>query len=53
MSGDGGLSMISDDLEGRIAHDGVVVDGKKISFDELQTLLTTHEGFGFRLVIED
>ncbi len=56
--------MVGDDGEvagrllGYAVHDSsspyqVVVDGRKISWDDLATALEAYEGCGFRLVIED
>jgi hypothetical protein len=48
-----GTCLTHDVLDGRIAASGLVVDGNLLSWDELKSILTTHEGFPFHLVIGD
>jgi len=50
---EGRLSLTHDRLRGRIAADGVVVDGTFLTFDQLAELLQAHEGFQFDLKIVD
>jgi hypothetical protein len=50
---DGRWSLTHDRLRGRIASGGVVVDGIFLTFDELDKLLQTYEGFQFDLKIVD
>ncbi len=42
-----------DEAQGHITSDGLIIDGKEITFDELATLLQTHEGFRFSLETGD
>lgn len=38
---------------GHIAYGGVVVDGRYLTFDELAGILSTHEGWQFKLQVAD
>lgn len=46
-------SMLNGKLAGTIRHDGVVIDGKLIGYDDFIGLLTTHEGFSIEVKITD
>ena len=57
-SSDGDRRMLHDELRGRITSDGVggvtlVVDGTPLSIDDLQSILSTHEGWEFEMRIVD
>ncbi len=50
----GPLRMLHDTLRGRITSDGaggviLIVDGRQLRIEELETLLATHEGWEFEL----
>ncbi len=47
------LELAHDKIKGRIAYDGIAVDGRFVSFDEFLKLLQTYEGFHFALQIID
>lgn len=49
----GRLSLTHDRLRGRIEGDGVVVDGRFLSFDQLAELTRSYEGFQFDLKFID
>ena len=50
---EGRLSLTHDRMRGRVAYDGVVVDGIFLTFDRFAELLQTYEGFQFDLKIID
>lgn len=50
---DHGLQMTHDLVRGNIGHDGVIVDGRHISWDDFVKLLITHEGGKFELHVAD
>lgn len=43
--------LLADELAGRINHEGVVVDGKQITFEQLRELLSSYEGWPISLKI--
>lgn len=47
----GRKSLANQQLRGRIANDGVVVDGGLLTFEEIQTILREHEGFEIQIII--
>jgi len=54
----GAYRMLHDRLSGRITSDGkggvvLVVDGLALGIEDLASILTTHEGWGFELQIVD
>jgi len=54
----GAYRMLHDRLTGRITSDGkggvvLVVDGISLGIDDLESILNTHEGWGFELQIVD
>jgi hypothetical protein len=49
----GQRDLTHDELHGRIASDGLVVDGELLHFDDLERILTTHEGFRISIRIDD
>ncbi len=55
---DGGLHMLHDTLRGRITSDAeggvaLIVDGRQLRIEDLETLLASHEGWEFELRIVD
>ena len=46
-------NLILNEISGYVRHDGIVVDGKLLSFEQLVTEITTHEGFSFQLSFKD
>jgi hypothetical protein len=43
------LELAHDEVKGRIAYEGVAVDGQFVRFDDLLKLLQSYEGFHFSL----
>lgn len=48
---DGAKELTHDTLKGRISHRGLVIDGEFLSFEELNKVLDTYEGFGIEMRI--
>lgn len=46
---DGDINLLSNELAGRVGYGGIVVDGKRITFEQLTKLLETYEGWEFSL----
>jgi hypothetical protein len=53
VDGDHPPSLTHDVVAGHITDGGVVVDGRRLCFDELATLLSSYEGWHFTLKIVD
>lgn len=49
----GHLHLYHDEAKGHISMGGVVIDGKFISFEQLNSMIQTYEGFLFKLKIQD
>ncbi len=50
-SNDDPPDLLTGTLQGRIADGGLVVDGQRLSFETLERLLSTHEGFPIKITI--
>lgn len=48
-----GAQLRHDHMAGLIRHDGLSVDGRLLSWDKLQGLLISHEGFQFKLILAE
>lgn len=51
IDGTGTKSLTHDELRGQISSGGIVVDGSLLRFDDLASILQTHEGFQIRIHI--
>ncbi len=48
---DGEPDVLAGTLQGRIADGGLVIDGRRLSFEEFVRLLSTYEGFPLKLTL--